>query len=115
MLTPRQIATLLTIPLPFFCAYDVPIKYPTCYQIFLSVSTWSWCVDFRTLLRYLFADPFYFPLVTYLLARLLTSYPGPSTKSSSFTFAVGTTTTTDGSRAAARISWRPTSTLTPEI
>ncbi|KAL1758241.1 histidine kinase [Schizophyllum commune] len=36
------IATLLTIPLPFFCAYDVPVKYPTCYQIFLSVSTWSW-------------------------------------------------------------------------
>ena len=59
MLTPRQIATLLTIPLPFFCAYDVPVKYPTCYQIFLSVSTWSWCVDFCILLSYLFADSFF--------------------------------------------------------
>ncbi|KAL1739177.1 hypothetical protein HDZ31DRAFT_25415, partial [Schizophyllum fasciatum] len=36
------IATLLTIPLPFLCAYDVPIRYPISYQIFLSISTWSW-------------------------------------------------------------------------
>ncbi|TRM57872.1 hypothetical protein BD626DRAFT_513149 [Schizophyllum amplum] len=36
------IATVLTLPLPFMCAYDFPVKYPYSYQVFLSISTWSW-------------------------------------------------------------------------
>ncbi|KDQ09786.1 hypothetical protein BOTBODRAFT_178696 [Botryobasidium botryosum FD-172 SS1] len=36
------ISPALAVPVPFFVIYDIPHHYPTFYQVYITISIWSW-------------------------------------------------------------------------